>query len=177
MREQRSSLDSPFWTYRSLRRGAVVAALLVVLSACGPATTGKLIVSANDAQDAAAHTYDLAKQQEADATRLCVAALKAKALPLPLVPADIKPFCAAVGVPVPYDPVALQKAAGPINALYDGVRAANTERLASGTDNVIQATLTNLAALFTEVVADLTNAGIALPAKVTGAAATLKGGP
>ena len=157
---------------------AFVGALALTLAlGCSPATTGKLIVSANDAQDAAAHTYDLAKTQEADATRLCVTALKAKALPLPASPADIKPFCSAIGVPVPYDPVALQKAAGPINALYDAVRAANTERLASGTDNVIQATLTNLAALFTQVVTDLTGAGIALPAKVTGAAATLKGGP
>src|SRR5674476_632164 len=93
-----------------------VVALVLTLSlgACSPATTGKLIVSANDAQDAAAHTYDLAKTQEADATRLCVAALKAKALPLPTAPADIKPFCSAIGVPVPYDPVTIQKAAGPI---------------------------------------------------------------
>jgi hypothetical protein len=157
---------------------AFVGALALTLAlGCSPATTGKLIVSANDAQDAAAHVYDLAKQQEADATVLCVAALRAKSLPLPDKPVFIKPFCAAVGAPVPYDPVKLQNAAGPINALYDAVRAANTERLASGTDNVIPATLTNLAALFTQVVADLTNAGIALPAKVTGAAATLKGGP
>jgi len=158
---------------------SLVVALVVGLSltSCSPATTGKLIVSVNDAQDAAAHTYDLAKTQEADATKACVAALRAKAQPLPTTPADIKPFCAAVGSPVPYDPVGLQNAAGPINALYDGVRAANAERAASGTDNVVQTTLTNLASLFAQVVADLTGAGVTLPANVKTIATTLQGGP
>jgi hypothetical protein len=162
---------------RHSRVFALALTLSVLTLGCTPATTGKLIVSANDAQDAAAQTYNLAKQQEADATLLCATALRAKSLPFPDKPVFIKPFCAAVGAPVPYDPVKLQNAAGPINALYDAVRAANTERLASGKDNVVQATLDNLAVLFTQVVADLTDAGITLPTKVTSAAANLKGGP
>ncbi len=157
------------------RLGIIFGAVALVI-ACSGSTTGKLIVSANEAQDAAAHSYDLAKQQESDATRLCVAALKAKGLPLPAKPDDIKPFCAAVGSPVPYDPVKLEHAAGPINGLYDGIRAANAERQTSGTDTVVQATLVNLASLFEAVVADLTGAGVALPNTVTTIATQLKGG-
>src|ERR1035437_10189540 len=73
---------------RHSRVFALALTLSVLTLGCTPATTGKLIVSANDAQDAAAHVYDLAKTQEADATRLCVAALKVKALPLPAAPSD-----------------------------------------------------------------------------------------
>lgn len=153
----------------------LILALLLAVG-CSPAVQRKAIVSANDAQDAAAHSYDLAKQQEADATRACVTALKAKLQPLPAKPADIKPFCAAVGSPVPYDPVQLQEAAGPINALYDAIRAANAERLSTN-DTIAQSTLINLATLFEQVVADLVAAGVPVPDKVKAVSATLRGGP
>jgi len=154
----------------------VLICVLAFVVGCSPAAQRKLIVSANEAQDAAAHSYNIAKLQEAEATRVCVAALKEKFLPLPAKPAEIKPFCAAVGSPVPFDPVSLQKAAGPINALYDAIRVANAERISTG-DNVTQATLINLASLFEQVVADLTAAGIGLPEKVKLVAKTLRGGP
>lgn len=157
------------------RRFLLALALVVSLAGCSAATARKAIVSANEAQDAAAHVYDSAKATEADATRACVAVLKAKMLPLPAKADEIVPKCAAVGSPVPFDPVLLQRAAGPINALYDGIRIANAERLATG-DNVTAATLMNLAALFEQVVADLASAGIPIPEKVKGAAAIIRGG-
>jgi hypothetical protein len=88
-------------------------------------------------------------------------------------------MCAAVGSPVPYDPVRLTQAAGPVNALYDSVRYANTQRLA-GNGDVPAAVLGGLVGAFEEVIADLTGAGIAVPKSLVDSVATVKaasGGP
>lgn len=157
--------------------GLCLAVLLAVATSCSSATARKLIVSANEAQDAAARTYDAAKVVEADAQKACRAALVAAQQPLPTKPEDIRPICEAVGVRIPYDPVKLQKAAGPINALYDGVRAANTERIALGGDkaDITTQTAITLGGLLAQVVADLAGAGIAVPPSVGEIAGLLAG--
>ena len=156
---------------------AISLALVLGLSlggaiGCTPAAQRKTLISFNDAQDAAAHTYDDAKARETAAEVSCRQALVLASKPVPAKPADIGPMCAAVGVTMPFDPVALQKAAGPINALYDGVRTAQAQRLAAGGD-VAPAVISGIAQLFVEAIADLEGAGISVPQKVKDVAGQL----
>lgn len=158
----------------------LLVAFLSAMAGClTPAGQRKLIDTVNEAQFAAAQTYDTAKAVQADAQTRCAAALRAAAKPLPATPGEIRPACAAVGSPVPYDPTRLQQAAGSVNALYDAVRAANALRVSAGGDapaNVLGA----LVGTFEQVVADLAAAGVSVPKVVTDAIQTVKaatGGP
>lgn len=162
-----------------MKRFALVLALVAFAAGCSSGTTLKLIVSANDAQQAAADTYNAAKAAEDGAAQACRQVLVSKGQPLPATPEQIQPACTAIGQPLPYDPVKLQKAAAPINALYDGIRAANAARTASGTaEDIGLVVSTQLGSLFAAVVADLTAAGVAVPSSVAQTAALLvKGGP
>jgi hypothetical protein len=152
----------------------VLAAVLALgtLACASSSTQAKLLISVNDAQDAAAKTYETAKQQESDASVKCRIALVAAGRPLPATPDQIKPMCADVGAPVPYDPVKLTQASVPINSLYDGVRAANAIRTASKAD-LPNSIMVNLASLFTQVVMDLTAAGVTVPESVSRVAGAL----
>lgn len=143
-----------------------IAALVLV--ACASVPVNSILDSANYAQAAAAATYQDASSREAAAAASCRAALTAKGTPLPTQPAQTTTACAAVGVPLPFDPVKLQNAAAGVNTLYDGIRAANALKvqLASGA-SLPTSVLTDLAAYFTQVVADLTGAGVTLPPSVT----------
>lgn len=165
-----------------MRRARLLVVLVVGLFVTGcltPAAQRKLIDTVNEAQLAAAQTYDTAKAVQTAAQTACGAALRAAGQPMP-VAANIRTACATVGSPVPYDPVRLQQAAGPVNALYDAVRYANTQRVASGTGDVPAAVLGGLVGSFEQVIADLTGAGITVPKSITDAVATVKaatGGP
>ena len=153
-----------------------LCALVIGLSLGGcltPAAQRKLIDSVNEAQLASAQTYDTAKAVQTAAQTACAAALRAKGAPLPTEPSVIRATCASVGSPVPYDPVKLQQAAGPINALYDAVRYANTQRLA-GSGDAPAAVLGGLVGAFEQVIADLTAAGISVPKTITDTVATVK---
>lgn len=160
----------------------LLTVLVTVLMAGGcltPAAQRKLIDTVNEAQLSAAQTYDTAKAVQAAAQTACAAALTAKGMPLPTEPSSIRPTCASVGAPVPYDPVRLQQAAGPINALYDAVRYANSQRI-GGTGDAPAAVLGGLVGSFEQVIADLTGAGITVPKSIIDAVATVKaasGGP
>lgn len=154
--------------------GLILALGLAFLTGCmTPAAQRKVIDTVNEAQLAAAQTYDTAKAVQAAAQTACAGALKAAGLPLPTTPSTIKPTCASVGSPVPYDPVKLMQAAGPINALYDSVRYANTQRIAANGD-VPAAVLGGLVGAFEQVIADLTSAGITVPQSIRDAVATVK---
>jgi hypothetical protein len=141
------------------------------------------ILLANDAQAAAAATYEDAKNLESTASAACRDAALKKSVPIPNVttPADwpaAKQTCADLGAPIPFDPFLLKSIAGPINALYDGVRQANTIRVsfegATISADVLTSTLLKLANLFVEVEADLVIAGVSVPKGVDSAATTLK---
>jgi hypothetical protein len=158
---------------------SLVAFLVVGLSlggaiGCTSAAQRRVIVSLNEVQEAAASTYDTAKVVEGDATARCRAALDAARKPPPVTADEVKGVCAAVGVVLPYDPVGLQKAAGPINALYDGIRAANAQRMKTGA-LVPAETMTDLAGLLEQVIADLVDAGVPVPDKVKAMPATMRG--
>jgi hypothetical protein len=166
--------------YPDEHRPSFVAALVIVL-ALAAASLGcltasaqrKLIDTLNEAQLAAAQTYDAAVVAQTKAQMACADVLRGKGAPLPGDPAVIRPTCASVGAPVPYDPVWLQKAAGPINALYDALRAANAQRTA-GTGEAPPEVLGRLLGGLEGVLADLAAAGIAVPKSVTDAVATVK---
>ena len=145
---------------------------------CASLPVNNLLDSANAAQIAAAATYQTAVTNEQAAEATCRAALTAKALPLPVTPAAVAPACASVNVPLPYDPVKLTQASIAINSLYDGIRTANTIKTQLGAGaSLPQTALTDLAALFTNVVADVTAAGVTLPPSVTAIAGQLGGTP
>lgn len=148
--------------------------LLAVVVSCTPAGSRKLIVSVNEAQDAAAHTYDTAKAVETDATLKCRAALVAASKPLPARPEEVGAFCAAVGAPLPYDPVKLAQASIAINSLYDGVRSANEIRKAQNLDSLPATIYANLLSLFVNVTVEMTDAGVTVPPSVTAIADELK---
>jgi hypothetical protein len=153
---------------------SVILGLVLFLGACSSSDQAKLLISVNDAQDAAAQTYVTASKQESDASVKCRAALLAASRPLPTTPDQIKGMCADVGAPVPYDPVKLQQASVAVNSLYDGVRAANSIRSASKQD-LPASVLQNLATLFVNVIAELTAAGISVPPNVSRVAGALGG--
>lgn len=147
----------------------------VITSGCTTSTALKLTISANDAQDAAAQTYNAAVALETQAEATCSAALKTLGKPAPTDATQIVSTCAGVNVKIPYDPVLLQKAAGPINALYDGVRAYNAAITATPTGASLTTATTVLAGLFLNVVADLTSAGITVPTAIQTVANQLNG--
>lgn len=112
----------------SRRTGAAGAAifLLLALVGCFNATAKKVIVGANEVQDGAKNVYNDAKTQTEAAGKAC--GVEARAAVPPVVPS--LEACAALGVPIPYDPVKLNKLAGPINAAYEAIRGAEAARLA-----------------------------------------------
>lgn len=101
---------------------------VVALAACGGfnATAKKAIVGANDVQDGAKNAYNEAKAQTEAAGKACGSIARA-AVP-PVTPSLAA--CAALGVPIPYDPEKLNKLAAPINAAYEAIRGAEASRLA-----------------------------------------------
>jgi hypothetical protein len=178
----RTSKNRGELTPSRIRALVVCAALVSILSlslafsGCTAAQGRRAIVSLNEVQAAAADTYDTAKAVETDAENRCRATLAANGAPLPATPAEIRPKCAAAGVQIPYDPVGLQKAAGPINALYDLIRAADAQRRTTGAA-VPAEVLGRIAGLLAEVIADLDAAGVAVPDTLRAMPATLKGIP
>lgn len=161
------------------QRAAALVLVLVLASGClTSAAQRKVIDTVNEAQLAAAQTYDTAKAVQGAAQKACGDQLRARTMPMP-TPETAKATCAAVGSPIPYDPVKLQNAAGPINALYDSVRYANSQRV-GGNGDVPAAVLGGLIGVFEQVIADLTGAGVAVPKTVIDAVETVKaasGGP
>lgn len=110
----------------SLGGGALLAVLVLSLVGCFNATAKKVIVGANDVQDAAKNAFDEAKAQTVAAGKACGDAARAAVPPVtPTLEA-----CAALGIPIPYDPAKLNKLEGPINAAYEAIRAAESVRLA-----------------------------------------------
>jgi glucose/arabinose dehydrogenase len=156
-------------------RPLLALGLALALGACASLPVTNLLDSANAAQNAAAQTYDQAKAQEASMATACRMALVSKGLPLPVTAAATGTACTAVGVPLPFDPVKLQQASVPINALFDGIRAANDIRskLAKGA-SMPATVLIDLGGLIAAVVADLTAGGVTLPPSVTTIAGQLQ---
>jgi hypothetical protein len=144
----------------------------------------KAILSANEAQAAAATTYQDASAKEATAAEACRQAMVAHSITPPAMSATgwpaAKKQCADLGTPIPFDPFALQKAAAPVNGLYDLVRETNTVRLAfepnaaTADPAPLRTLMLRLAALFVEIEADLTGAGVSVPSNVSAAAGTLR---
>lgn len=110
----------PVWPVVAAATAGMLALLLALCAVGCASTPERVILSANDLQDAAAHAYDAAKAQETEAGRLCAAVVQTPSLEA----------CRAAGVPIPYDPERLRDLAGPINAAYEAIRAAETIRLA-----------------------------------------------
>ena len=125
------------------RRIAALALAVLALAGCFNGTAKKVIVGANEVQDGAKNVYNEAKAQTEAAGAKCGAVARA-AVP-PVVPSLAA--CAALGVPIPYDPAKLNTLAGPINAAYEAIRGAEATRLAwqAGTapkaDVIVQVTL------------------------------------
>lgn len=110
-----------------MRKAVFLVALAVLLSGCTfDGTAKKVIVGANDVQDGAQKAFNDAKAQAEAAGKACGAAARA-AVP-PVTPS--LEACAALGIPIPYDPEKLNKLAGPINATHEAIRAAESVRLA-----------------------------------------------
>ncbi len=108
-----------------VRRALVLVAVLA-LTGCLNATAKKVIFAANDVQDGAKGAYDEAKTVTEAAGKQCGAV--ARAATPPVVPS--LEACAALGVPIPYDPAKLNTLAGPVNAAYEAIRGAEAARLA-----------------------------------------------
>ncbi len=143
--------------------------LLFLLSGCGSdpaANARRWIVTANDLQDTAAKAYDQAKVDELAAGKLCRQAATAAGKPLPAPDSpEAAPFCASLGAPLPYDPARLPGLAGPINAAYEAVRAADALRLAGGDPVKAAVQAVDVVAHLYDLAADL---GLSLPfAKAT----------
>lgn len=118
---------------------ASIAALLAGCTVSQDQFAAKSIMAANGLQDAAAHAYDDAVAQEQAAGKLCNLALCPAGVasplnpvgcPLPAPNAAILESCAKAGAPIPYNPDALARVAGPLNATYEAVRAAGAAKLA-----------------------------------------------
>ena len=107
-------------------RTALALFLVLFLVGCFNATAKKVIVGANEVQDAAKNAFNDAKAQVEANGKACGA--KARAQVPPVTPSP--EACAMLGLPFPYDPVKMNELVGPINALYEAVRAAEATRLA-----------------------------------------------
>jgi hypothetical protein len=156
---------------------ALVALLAVFVVGCTDSAQKKFIDGANAAQQAAADTYKAAVVQQTAADIACAHAF-VSTTPRPATPEEKDGTCAALGKPLPFKSTSLQKAAAPINATYDLVRKANDARMnakaKAGDPSLVVDLLTQLGGLVVEVVADLTGAGVPVPAKVTDWTALLK---
>ena len=177
------------WRDAALKAGLTLPILFVVASLVGCSSTSlndaskTAIVAAYNGQVAAGQTYNDAKTKETAASVACAKAAQAAGAPAPSVKtaADwptAKTMCASLGAPIPFDPFALQKLAGPINALDDAIPAANNIRVAfeGGTvsADVLTTTILQLAAVFVEIEQDLVNAKITVPKPLNDAATALK---
>jgi type II secretory pathway pseudopilin PulG len=157
---------------------AFIGALALTLAlGCTDSTQKKFIDGANAAQQAAADTYNTAVGQQAVADVECAPAFL-PTTPRPATPAEKDATCAAIGKPLPFKSLSLQKAAAPINATYDLVRKANEARLAAnakaGDPSLVVDLLSQLGGFVVEAVADLIGAGVPVPQKVTDWTALLK---
>lgn len=117
-----------------LRRGrglaALPALLLVVLftlgaSDCGDATN-RTLASLNELQDAAGHALLEAKTQTEAAGLKCGQLARLQVPPVTPSPEA----CAALGAPLPFDPVRTNDAIGYSNGAYEAIRAANAVKKA-----------------------------------------------
>lgn len=118
-----------------LSAGTASLLLLVVLacSSCASdpnAVAKKVISSADAAQQAIATSYTEATTAEKAAGIACGDEGKRLRAAGTLAPAWRPSFvnCAAIGKPLPYDPDKLASVADPLNATYDGIRAADSAR-------------------------------------------------
>ena len=102
-----------------------VALFAVVGCSTFDETAKVTIVSTNEFQDAAKNAFNEAKATTEKAGKEC-GAIAREQVP-PVIPS--LEACKALGVPIPYDPVALNKLAGPINAAYEAIRGAQAARL------------------------------------------------
>jgi hypothetical protein len=110
-----------------VRKAVFLLAFAILLSGCTfDGTAKKVLVGANDVQDGAKKAFDDAKAQTEAAGKACGTAARAAVPPVTPSPEA----CAALGIPIPYDPEKLNKLAGPINATYEAIRAAESVRLA-----------------------------------------------
>lgn len=116
--------------------GGVLFLSLLLVAGCPARVAKNAIVTANELQDAAAKAYNQAKADEAAAANSCKAKAAAAGvvIPVPLTKENVggvMESCKALGAPLPYDPFVLADLAGPINAAYEGVRAADAVRRGS----------------------------------------------
>lgn len=103
-----------------------VLSISVLPLGCFNATAKNVIVGANEVQDGAKNAFNEAKAKTEAAGKACGAVAR-QAVP-PVTPT--LEACAALGVPIPYDPAKLNALAGPINAAYEAIRGAEAARLA-----------------------------------------------
>lgn len=159
---------------RTARVGAVLLVVLALTAtACAGGADKKLILSANGLQIQAAGAYDAAKAIEDASGKECNAKAVAagRRLPVPSrsnVP-EIRATCAALGAPVPFDPFKLQDLAGPLNAAYESIRAADAIRRGAQPGDLprsIGAVIEAISRLW-QAAAD---AGVSLPANTLGGA-------
>jgi hypothetical protein len=147
---------------------ALLLVLALPLVGCFNATAKKIIVGANEVQDGAKNAYNDAKAQAETAGKACGEVART-AVP-PVVPS--LEACAALGIPIPYDPEKLNKLAGPINAAYEAIRGAEAARLAWRNGNgdkanvIVQVTLALEA--ITRFVAAANDAGLQIDTTTLG---------
>lgn len=122
----------------------------------------KTILAANDFQDAAKNMFEEAKATTVAAGKAC--GEKARAQTPPVTPS--LEACAALGVPIPFDPEKLNKLAGPINAAYEAIRAAEAARLLYKEGKGSKTNVIALVGLALESVARFTTAASDLGVKV-----------
>lgn len=136
-----TAMDDATRTVTLVRNGIehkLVFPLLFVLAFLATGCSGfdakRAIIVANDIQDSAAHVYNDAKAANLAAAEDCGKAANAASQPLPPLTvenwATIDSRCKLLGRPIPVNPWTLTDLAKPVNALYDGVRAANAIRRA-----------------------------------------------
>lgn len=109
------------------------AILVPLLFGCPSRVAKNAIVTANELQDAAAKAYNQAKADETAAASSCKVKAAAAGVALPVTVTrenvgGVMESCKTLGAPLPYDPFALADLAGPINASYEGIRAADAVR-------------------------------------------------
>ncbi len=114
---------------------AVSLCLLVALIGCATAdqVAKKAEITAIDLQEAAAHAYLDATQQETVADAACGSAMKIAGIPAQKVtPASwpaIAEACKTLGTPIPYDPFKLAAVGRQVNQAYDAIQAADVARM------------------------------------------------
>lgn len=116
-----------------LGRAAALLLVVALVSSCGsdPNAVAKRIISAADAaQQAVAASYTEATTAEKAAGLACGDEGKRLRAAGTLAPAWRPSLtnCAAIGKPLPFDPDKLASVADPLNATFDGIRAADSAR-------------------------------------------------